>query len=58
MTANSDAVGDSTRYDRVLVVERLGDPQSYTVSKTAHSYSNAEPHLRSHFEPVRPFDDT
>ena len=32
MTVDNDAFGDSTQYDRVLVVERLGDPQSYTVS--------------------------
>ncbi|KAL0021584.1 hypothetical protein WJX77_012025 [Trebouxia sp. C0004] len=32
MTANHDAFGDSTQYDRVLAVERLGDPQSYTAT--------------------------
>ncbi|KAL0030379.1 hypothetical protein WJX79_000226 [Trebouxia sp. C0005] len=29
INANNDAFGDSTQYDRVLVVERLGDPQNY-----------------------------
>lgn len=33
MTANDDAFGDSMQYDRVLVVERLGNPQTYAVSK-------------------------
>lgn len=32
INANNDAFGDSTQYDRVLVVERLGDPQNYAVN--------------------------
>lgn len=43
LTAKNDAFEGSTRYDRVLVVERLGDPQSYTaILQQIGSWLNAD----------------